>query len=128
MILAWGPAVFWALVLFSLSEFRTTPSAVAPFLDIPDKLLHFGLYVVLGGFLGWARRVSGTRLSHLFLIGLGCAYAAVDEWHQSFVPGRESDPMDWLADVIGVVAGYLIVGVVLARTGRSRNTTERGYE
>lgn len=37
------------------------------------------------------------------LLGLGLAplLAFLDEWHQSFVPGRMSDPMDALSDISG---------------------------
>lgn len=50
------------------------------------------------------------------LMGLGGLYGALDEWHQSFVPGRTPDATDWLADVAGVIAGYSLASLV----GRSR--------
>jgi len=35
-------------------------------------------------------------------------FAASDEIHQAFVPGRETDVMDWLADVAGIcISGYI---------------------
>jgi VanZ family protein len=43
------------------------------------------------------------------------AFAAVDEWHQEFVPGRAADPIDWAADVVGAAAG-LIVATTTLRT------------
>lgn len=31
---------------------------------------------------------------------------ALDEYHQSFTPGRSgNDPFDWLADLLGAIAG-----------------------
>ena len=34
---------------------------------------------------------------------------ALDEWHQSWVPGRSgNDPGDWLADVVGALTGGLV--------------------
>ena len=41
------------------------------------------------------------------LILLGALYGLTDEWHQSFVPGREVSALDWLADLCGVTLGYL---------------------
>ena len=32
---------------------------------------------------------------------LVAAYAATDEFHQAFVPGRHADPWDWVVDVAG---------------------------
>jgi hypothetical protein len=39
---------------------------------------------------------------------LACAYAALDEWHQSFVPGRFAGVGDFLLDCVGVVGLLLI--------------------
>lgn len=47
---------------------------------------------------------------------LASAYAATDEWHQLFVPGRDSDVRDWLADTIGAAAGsgfYRVISQLL---------------
>jgi VanZ family protein len=35
---------------------------------------------------------------------IGTAYGATDEWHQSFVPGRQADAADVLADALGALA------------------------
>lgn len=100
---AWLPALAWAALIFALSSRPTIP------VDLQlgrDKLAHFAAYTVLGLFLGRARRASG--LSALAAALLGLAYAASDEWHQSFVPGRSADVADWLADALGVLAGLLL--------------------
>ncbi len=34
-------------------------------------------------------------------------YGLSDEWHQSFVAGRESSALDWLADTLGGLCGGL---------------------
>ena len=45
----------------------------------------------------------------LFVAGLFCvAFAGLDEWHQSFVPGRSPSPRDVLIDSIGIFAGIEI--------------------
>jgi VanZ family protein len=36
-------------------------------------------------------------------------YGASDEWHQSFVVGRSSDILDWLADTSGASAGIFLL-------------------
>lgn len=122
-MLAWGPVVLWALGLFLLSEFRSTPSLVRPLLSFSDKLVHFALYFTLGGLLARARRLGGQGVPHAVLIALGGTYGALDEWHQSLVPGRSPEIGDWLADVSGVLAGYLLVTVIGARKERSRIET-----
>ncbi len=57
---------------------------------------------------------------HVVLLAVGCTDGALDEWHQSLVPGRTPEVADWLEDVAGVFVGYLIVALVRARG--SRNT------
>lgn len=58
------------------------------------------------------------RMRGFFASLLGCAFcvlfATADEWHQSFVAGRVSDPKDILIDSIGVVIGMIIIRIVCA--------------
>ena len=51
-------------------------------------------------------------------------HAAVDEWTQQFVPGRSSDPRDWMADVIGASLGAILflVGRLLWKSKSSTAT------
>ncbi len=72
-----------------------------------DKLLHMGAYFIMG-MLAW--RFFRHYSSRLFLsvnTVLFCSlYGISDEWHQSFVPGRQIDFYDWVADTSG---GFLAV-------------------
>jgi len=60
------------------------------------KLAHFSEYAVLGGLYAAAIRLSlngrsgrgAAALRTGLPLLLGLAYAAGDEWHQAFVPGR----------------------------------------
>ena len=42
------------------------------------------------------------------LIAVTLAIASVDEYHQRFIPGRDSSIWDWTADAVGIVIGTLI--------------------
>jgi VanZ family protein len=106
VVIAWGPAAFWAAVLFFLSELQPGPTSLP--LPVNDKLAHLALYTVLGGTLAWGRRASG-RGRPLLLLSLGVAYGALDEWHQRFVPGRHPSLFDLLADGAGVLLGFCIL-------------------
>ena len=75
---------------------------------VSDKVLHFGEYAVLGLLGGWAYlRNNGSRLTFLLIFGL--AFAGLDEFWQSTIPGRDSDSMDFLADLAGHLAGTVAV-------------------
>jgi VanZ family protein len=113
-LLAWGPAVLWVTVLFALSEFREVPEPFEPLAGINDKVIHVLLYTVLGAALAWGRHVGPLRPPHWVLLLAGVLYGALDEWHQSFVPGRTPSVGDWVADLAGVVLGYAAVHLFLS--------------
>lgn len=110
-VIVWGPTAFWVAVLFFLSEWESPDVRVHRW---GDELVHGSLYTVLGCTLAWAR-LKGARMSHGALILLGVALGVLDEYHQSFVPGRGPTVGDAIADAIGVAAGYALFMLILAR-------------
>ena len=86
-----------------------------------DKVAHFAVYGLLGTLLcrvtgpGW----RGAALS----LATASLFGATDEWHQSFVPGRDSDLMDWLSDSSGAA---LAVGLYCF-VRPYRELLERGF-
>jgi VanZ family protein len=58
-------------------------------------------------------RTSAGRLAAAW--GLAVAFAATDEVHQLFVPGREGKPTDVLIDAAGVLAGVAVVHLLTKR-------------
>lgn len=40
-------------------------------------------------------------------------YGAFDELHQMFIPGRNAELLDWLADFLGVCFGVLFAKFIL---------------
>lgn len=115
--MTWGPAALWAAVLFLLSSVPDAPGAVW-FASVPaaDKVAHATLYGVLGATLAWANHRGGrgsSRTADVLVVGLGVLYGASDEWHQSFVPGRETSAADFTADVVGLAIGYVVTKRVL---------------
>lgn len=101
---AWAPAILWAVVLFALSSRPTLPVGLGGGLD---KVAHFGAFAVLGFLL--ARAAIASNLSIVWPLLIGLVYAASDEIHQYFVPGRHPDPADWLADALGVAVACIFV-------------------
>jgi VanZ family protein len=74
-----------------------------------DKLYHFGGYAALTFCVlaGWELTIGVLEAKHYFAVWLvGVLYAAFDEVTQIPV-GRMCDANDWMADVLGVVAGLL---------------------
>jgi len=101
------------VVLFLLSAWS---NPTMPYLFAgSDKVVHAGLYAVLGMALGFGRARSAAPPPHLVLILVGALYGATDEFHQVFVRGRSPDWADWVADIVGVVSGYLVMLTLLTR-------------
>lgn len=96
-----------AIHLLSSVEGDSLPSL------IDDRIAHFVeyfglcvlLYVAVSGF----DRV-GRRWTVCFSVVLFAAvYAVLDEWHQSFVPGRDSSIKDIGFDIAGASCASLLI-------------------
>ena len=93
--------IFYCLFIFWLSD---QPSLPAPmWFENQDKLYHAGAYSIMGllAWRGFKHLVSSPIILALLSIAFCSLYGLSDEWHQSFVVGRESDTADWVADTIG---------------------------
>lgn len=94
-------------VIFAASS-RSDVSTLA---RVPDWITHGGEYFVLGLLLCRAL-AGGFRAplplgSGLLSVALGAAWGVSDEWHQSFVAGREASVADVAKDFGGCSAGAL---------------------
>jgi VanZ family protein len=79
-----------------------------------DKAIHFTIYFLFAFFTYRALRYQNrfpllARRALLFTVILIALYGASDEVHQFFVPGRQADVLDLLADTMG--ACFLVAGV-----------------
>jgi hypothetical protein len=108
---AYGVAIFWAS-----SSPNPFPFAVGRFLS-QDKLLHAIAFAGLGAVLVRTLRLAGVppRAWVALATIAASAYGLLDEWHQSFVPGRSPDPRDWIADTLGALAGAALAAALLRR-------------
>ena len=117
MLRLWGPVAVWAALIFSVSSLSF--GAGGP--GVPDWITHGATYAVLsvlvcralaGGFfrpLSW----RGGMLAIL----LATAYGISDEWHQSFVPERDSSAADVVKDFGGALLGAVAYGRAAAQRG-----------
>jgi len=110
LLLGWLPPLAWACFLFAGSS-SSDPSLgwLAGLFPGADKVIHFGLYAVLGALLCRAVLLGGrpARRSTAIALaaGLGALYGASDELHQLFVTGRSAELLDLLADGLGSLSG-----------------------
>ena len=87
---------------------NSMPDPPRPPGDFSNASLHSTGYALLGALLlrGFAAaRWRGVTIRAVLLaIVAATAYAAFDEWHQLYVPGRTADIHDLAADTIGASA------------------------
>lgn len=111
----WLPPLLWAAIILVISSVPV-PAVAAP--PGADKGVHALLYLVLGVLSG--RSLLAGRDTPvwqlLVLLGVLAAFGAVDEAHQMLLAGRTADMRDWIADIVGSIAG---VALALARAGRA---------
>ncbi|MCL6566898.1 MAG: VanZ family protein [Acidobacteriia bacterium] len=131
-LLDWAPAIAWAALIWTFSSqhfaAESTGHLLRPLLQwlLPGasyetleqlhwllrKTGHFVEYFVFallvargvrGRASGWQARWGGYTLAIVFL------YAALDEWHQSFVPTRTAAVADVALDVVGGAAAIALL-------------------
>ena len=68
------------------------------------KIVHMTEYGLLWWL--WSRALGFRR--PLLAAAITLAYAATDEYHQTFVAGRHGSPVDWGIDGAGVAVAWLL--------------------
>jgi VanZ family protein len=106
--LLWAPPIAYAALIFYISSLSMPLPELTT--RVSDKLLHGVEYAALGVLLCRALRGErfAWRLCVVLAVVLASAYGASDEWHQSFVPERNSDVLDWITDTVGGALGSIV--------------------
>jgi len=101
------PVILYAGMIFFISSFSDFSEEIPSFSGF-DGLLHIIEYYLFGWLIiRWllSKKKTFVNLYAPFLtILIGVLYGVGDEWHQSFVPGREATLTDVFFDGIGIVA------------------------
>lgn len=108
--LLWLPAAAYAVLIFHLSSQSRIPVILA---HVWDKLLHaggFGFMTALFVFALEGRLAPVRWRPAILAVLLTVLYGASDEFHQSFVPGRDASLLDLLADGVGAAIAVIALG------------------
>ncbi|MFC1981432.1 VanZ family protein [Chloroflexota bacterium] len=121
----WVPVVLWMGVIFFLS---TLPDSDTPgrFL-VSDKVLHAAEYFILAFLIFFSlQRTTWLRFYPSFWVTLAwiILYGLSDELHQSYVPTRNCDFTDLVADMCGMLLLFLILWA-LQKSGKRGETIYR---
>ncbi len=110
LLIYWFPILIYCLLIFIQSSYPSIKSV--PELPYIDKVLHFFAYALLGAL--FLRALKTTRIKNklklvlILSVLLSSLYGISDEIHQYFVPHRDADLMDILADMLGAIMGVYI--------------------
>ncbi len=103
----WLPPLVWMAVIFTFST-RHGGGHLPTAEIVLRKLAHVTEYLLLAALLMRALRRSGVAIAVPVAIAAALVYAASDEWHQSFVPGRTATPRDVAIDGVGIALAAVI--------------------
>ncbi|MHB8908268.1 MAG: VanZ family protein [Syntrophales bacterium] len=111
-----APVLVYAGLIFILSALSRFPEEIS-FIVSFDKWAHFIEYYFFGFLIRrWLvnKRSNILRNNSLFFTMVtGICYGLSDEWHQSYVPGRNSSSEDLLFDALGILAAAVTYPAVV---------------
>lgn len=108
----WLPVLLWAALIFVLSAQPSLSTGLGQWDFVLRKVAHVFEYWVLTVLVARALSPHIRAPRRLGMVALLAAvgYAATDEWHQTFVPGRAGSPWDVAIDAVGAVSAVLALG------------------
>ncbi len=105
--------VAWMAVIWGLSSLPAAADQTIGGIWIPvfaQKMAHVIVYGALGVMWFWV--FDGGRVVKAPAVWSCClvtAYAAIDEFHQTFVPGRFGSPRDVALDTVGAALAVIVI-------------------
>lgn len=100
----------WQFMMIAIFIQSSYPSVDLPdlYINWTDKILHFIGFGILAILIIRSFRRLWVRYYMALTLLVAVLYAATDEIHQYFIPGRDATTGDWLADSSGILIFTLI--------------------
>jgi len=136
-LLYWVPVLLWMTVIFIASTDLMSGTQTSRFIDpflrwlsseisaeaiaavqlFVRKTAHVTEYAILAGVLLRAVRehCRGIFWQTGIVLVVAGAFAALDEFHQSFVASRTGSPRDVMIDICGAVVGLILFRLAFLR-------------
>ncbi len=125
-LFAYLAVISWAGLIWFLSDqpYLGATENLSFGLYLLRKAAHVGEYLVLTLLLVRALKLTfaygGKNLIFAAAGFVSLLFAASDEWHQTFVPGRSGQVRDVFIDLIGIVAAIIICHFYFERKRKTR--------
>lgn len=109
----WLPTFVWAVVIFAFSSFETVQTSKFYWQDFILKktahVIEYGVFfVLLYRMLRNTTQFSKQQAAVLSFL-VSSVYGISDEFHQSFVPGREARIRDVAIDAGGAILSWVLL-------------------
>ncbi len=115
------------LALMALIFYLSAQPSVGPELPAWTRIVaHFSAYFVLGSLWLWALVPALGSSGIPAAAAISLLYAISDEYHQSFVEGRDADPLDVLTDAAGIAAACWLAQARGSASTRRTQSSNRG--
>ncbi|MBI4710603.1 MAG: VanZ family protein [Nitrospirae bacterium] len=113
-VVYWIITVSYMTAIFYISSQKSIELPSLPFGF--DKVVHAVVYAVLGvlSYLSFKKSGLNRRVIALSFL-LAVIYGITDEFHQSFVPGRNAAVGDAVADAVGAFLGSYTANAISIR-------------
>jgi len=102
---------FYVIYVLIVTYFSLTPIEHKGPVIIWDKASHFTAYLLLAMFV---KKVH-IRFSYLTCVITCCSYSFIIECIQYFIPSRQFDVLDMLANLLGTVLGVIIYYLIIEK-------------
>jgi VanZ family protein len=125
----WGPAILLMVIIFIISA---TPGSDLPRFGRWDVIVKKGGHMIGYALLACAylhaldRHRHSTRFCVLSAAFLALLYAASDEYHQRFTPGRTASIHDVFIDLTGAAIGLSLLTWDRKRLEAGKQKSESG--
>ena len=123
----WLPVILYCLAIYIQSDLPA--SEHIPSFEFSDKVLHFLAYAVMGILFYRAyqtlRIKDNPQMLLLFSVVSASVYGISDEIHQYYVPFRDAEILDAIANFLGAVCGVTLYHLWAVSKYRGQRTEVR---
>jgi len=102
---------YYIIYVLIITYYSLTPEENIISENVWDKALHFFTYL----FLVILIKNVHTRLSYLTCVLICCNYSFIIECIQYFMPNRQFDFLDMLANLLGTILGVIIYYLIIEK-------------
>ena len=111
MKIPWTVTLTYIILITILSHQSADDiSEVSPNIKNVDKLFHFVEFSILGFLIFGSLSLNSKEFDQILSLSIkiGILFSCLDEYHQSFVDGRDSSLADLIFDILGVFFGTFL--------------------